>query len=163
MTTVKIERKEGERRAIKIAPPNTESTSAEEKTEILETEERKTDRTMIIMRGINTTASVKIEEEERSDGIGTVIRGGATAKTGRKEEARETKTATGEEIRAKRDQRNQREEVEGTSIAIRSVGIVITREKGPQRTRMIRDTGTGRTSIKENGERKKQMGEPKNL
>lgn len=160
MTTIKIERKEEKRRAIKIAHPNTENTSAEEKTEILETEERKTDCMMIIMRGISTTASVKIEEEERIDGIGTMIRGGATAKTDRKEEAREMRTATGEEIRAKRD---QKKEVEGTSIAIGSVGIVITRGKGPWRRRMIRDTGTDRTSIKENGERKKEMRELKKL
>lgn len=164
MTTIKIERKEEKRRAIKIAHPNTEDTSAEEKTEILETEERKTDCMMIIMRGISTTASVKIEEEERkeerNDGIGTMIRGGATAKTDRKEEAREMKTATGEEIRAKRD---QKKEVKGTSIAIGSVGIVITGGKGPRRMRMIRDTGTDRTSIKENGERKKEMRELKKL
>lgn len=150
---VKIERKEEEGRVIKIAPLNTESMSAEEKTE---TEERKTDRTMIIMRGISMTASEKIEGEERNDEIGTgmVIREEVTAKIDRKEEAGETITATGEEIKAKRDRRG---EVEGTNTAIRNVGIVITKEKGPRRTRMIRDTGTGRISIKENGERKREV------
>lgn len=117
---------------IKIASPNTESTSVEEKTEILETGKRKIDRTMIIMREISTTANEKIEGEEKNDGIGTVIREGATAKRGRKEE------------------------VERTNTAIENVGIAITRGKGPRRMRMIRDTGTGRTSIKENGEKEKE-------
>lgn len=153
MTMVKIERKE-EGRVIKIAPPNTESTSDEEKTEIPETEERKTNRMMIIMRGISMTASEKIEGEERNDEIGTgiVIREEVTVKTDQKGEAGETITTTGEEIRAKRDRRG---EVEGTSTAIGSVGIVIMRGKGPRRTRMIRDTGTGHISIKENGERER--------
>lgn len=152
MTMVKIERKE-EGRVIKIAPPNTGSTSDEEKTEIPETEERKTDR-MMIMRGISMTASEKIEGEERNDEIGTgiVIREEVTVKTDQKGEAGETTTAIGEEIRAKRDRRG---EVEGTSTAIGSVDIVIMRGKGPRRTRMIRDTGTDHISIKENGERER--------
>lgn len=148
---VKIERKEEDERAIKIAPPNTESTSAGEKTEILETEERKTDRTMIIMREISMIASGKIGEKERNDEIGIAIRGGVTAKTDRRGEARETKTAIGEEIRAKRD---WKEEARRTSTAIGNVDIVITTEKGPRRM-MIRDIETGRTNIRENGERKK--------
>jgi len=152
MTTIKIERKEEKRRAIKIVVPNTENMNAEEKTEILETEERKTDRMMIITRETSMTANEKIEEEEKNDGIriGTVIRGTSmTAKTDRKGEVRGTKTASGEEITA----RDRKEEVEGTSTAIGSIGIVIVRGKGPRRRKTIRDIGTGRTSVKENGER----------
>jgi len=154
MTTIKIERKEEKRRAIKIVVPNTESTNVEEKTEILETEERKTDRTMIITRGTSMTANEKIEKEEKNDGIGigTVIRGTSmTAKTDRKGEVKGTKTANEEEIAARRD---RKEEVEGTSTAIGSIGIVIVRGKGPRRRRTIRDTGTGCISVKENGEKK---------
>lgn len=147
ITTVKIERKEEEEKVIKIALRSTESMNTEKKTE---TEERKTDCTMIIMRKINTTANEKIEEEERNDEIGTVIKGGVTAKTDRREEVRGTRTVTGEEIIVKRD---RKEEVGETSMAIGSVGIVIKRGKGPWRTRTIRDIGTGRTSIKENDKR----------
>lgn len=124
MTMIKIERKEEEGRAIKIALPNIESTIAEEKIEILEIEERKTNRTMI-MRGVSMPASEEIEEKEKNEGIRTVI----IAKTDRKEEASETKTATEEEIRAKK------EEVEGTNITIGSVGIVITKEKDTLRVK----------------------------
>lgn len=147
ITTVKIERKEEEEKVIKIALRSTESSNTEKKTE---TEERKTGCTMIIMRKINTTASEKIEEEERNDEIGTVIKGGVTAKTDRREEVRGTRTVTEEEIIVKRD---RKEEVGETSMAIGSVGIVIKRGKGPWRTRTIRDIGTGRTSIKENDKR----------
>lgn len=152
MTTVKIERKVEEGRAIRIAAPSTESTSAEGRTEILETEEGKTDRTMIIMRETSMRASEKTEGEERNGEIRTVIRGGATAKTDRKK-AREMKTAIGDGIRVKRD---RKEEVEGTNTATGSVGIVTTRGKGPRMTRMTRDTGTDRTSIRENDEMKKE-------
>lgn len=124
MTMIKIERKEEEGRAIKIALPNIESTIAEEKIEI---EERKTNRTMI-MRGVSMPASEEIEEKEKNEGIRTVT----IAKTDRKEEVSETKTATEEEIRAKKD---WKEEVEGTNITIGSVGIVITREKGTLRVK----------------------------
>lgn len=127
MTMIKIERKEEEGRAIKIALPNIESTIAEEKIEILEIEERKTNRTMI-MRGVSMPASEEIEEKEKNEGIRTVI----IAKTDRKEEVSETKTATEEEIRAKKD---WKEEVKGTNITIGSVGIVITREEGTLRVK----------------------------
>lgn len=152
---VKIKRKEEERRAIKIAFSNTESTNVEEKIRILETEEKKIDR-MMIMRRISTTASEEVEEKEKNDGTRTVIRGETTARTDWKEEARETKIATEEEIRSKREWKG---EIKETSTEIGSVGIVITRGKDPWRTRMIRDTGTDRTSIKKNDESKKERTE----
>lgn len=147
MTTIKVKRKEKERKMIKIVVPNTESTSAEEKTEIPETEEKKIDH-MITMREISTITSEKIEEDGRNDEIGIeVIRGEIIAKTDRKEETRGKRTMTEKEI-VKRDWKG---EVEGTMIG--NVGIVITR--GKDWTMMtIRDTETDRTGIKENDERK---------
>jgi len=149
MTMVKVKRKEKERKVIEIVVPNTEITSAEEKTEIPEAEEKKIDCMMTIMREISTTASEKIEEEGRNDEIGIeVIRGEITAKTNRKEEARGTRITTEEEITAKRDWKGEVER-----MMTGNVGIVITR--GKDRTTMtIRDTETDRTGIKENDERK---------
>lgn len=149
MTMIKVKRKEKERKMIKIVVPNTESTSAEEKTEIPETEEKKIDHMITIMREISTITSEKIEEDGRNDEIGIeVIRGEVIAKTDRKEETRGKRTMTEKEITAKRDWKG---EVEGTMTG--NVGIVITR--GKNWTMMtIRDTETDRTGIKENDERK---------
>lgn len=141
MITIKIEKTVGERR---VRTKIIENMSAGKKIKI---GERKTDRT------IDTRMNEEIEEGKRNGGIGTRRIGKkVTAKTGQKEEIRETRATIGEETIAKRD---RKEGVKETSIAIGNVDIVIARERGPRKKRTI--LGTDRTSIKENGEERMML------